>query len=435
MKEGLYIHLRKNDGSTVLVGQCVRSGEHRAGLFKYSKSYLARKDSFALDPINFPLQKEPFSLPYDKEHPGIPGFALDCGPDSWGRQLLRVLKRPPPDGDIEMLLASSGTGIGALRFTTTAQPPPEDVPFRPFETLDDVVRLAKLVNEDPSSLLASNTSSVLFLRGSSLGGARPKTLILHDDTEWLVKFPKNTDAFDNPLVEHVTMTMARSAGINAAETKTVSTSCGNVLLVKRFDIDEKERVSHVLSLNSLINTWAIKDIRDDKFCYQNIASIAQSVSKEENIGKDVFRRMIYNIAIGNTDDHMRNHAILRDAQAGTYKLSPVYDVVTNDLIHGSHVICVGPMGRSPSKDNILGAATQMGVKKDEAIDIIQDVLNVTSKWKETFLEHGVSQQDIDHLDKYISYGLSTLNSTIATSALLNSARALKSTNRHGFNND
>jgi serine/threonine-protein kinase HipA len=404
MRESFYVHLKIAPDAFVLVGQCVRDTTLNKGVFKYAQSYLERADAFPCDPINFPLSNEKFYLAYDKENPGIPGFILDAGPDHWGKRLLQTLLNPPPKTEVEFLLASSGTGVGALRFTTTKDSPPADSPFRAFDHLEDMIAIAQAIDRGEQ---VDQSQRIYFERGASVGGARPKTLIFHEGEEWIAKFPRIGDEFDNPLVEHLTMTMAREAGIDVAETKIIQTNQGNVLLVKRFDWDV-QGVIHFISLHSLINVFAIRDITDEAFNYTKIAKIANSISNNLQVKKEVFRRMLFNIAVGNTDDHMHNHAMMKKPDSKDYSLAPAYDVVPNPAFIGSHTICLGPMGRSPTKDNILGAAQQIGLHIQDRDMIIQQVKKVTSSWRDTMRHALIPEDQILRLEKCFATGQNLL---------------------------
>lgn len=404
MRESFYVHLKTAPDKFVLVGQSVRDTTLNKGVFKYAQSYLDRADAFPCDPINFPLSDEKFYLPYDKENPGIPGFVLDGGPDHWGKRLLQTLLNPPPQTEVEFLLASSGTGVGALRFTATKDSPPADAPFRAFEHLEDMIAIAQAIDKGE---IVDQSQRIYFERGASVGGARPKTLIFYEGAEWIAKFPRIGDEFDNPLVEHLTMLMARDVGIDVAETKIIHTEQGNVVLVKRFDW-AVQGVVHFISLHSLINVFAIRDITDEAFNYTQIAKITNSLSQDTQVKKEIFRRMIFNIAVGNTDDHMHNHAMIKKPDNKHYSIAPAYDLVPNPAFIGSHTICLGPMGRTPNKDNIIGAAQQMGLSIQERDAIIQQVKKITSSWRDIMRAASLSEDQIHRLEKCFAPGQNLL---------------------------
>lgn len=407
MRESFYVHLKLDNGGTALVGQCIRDSDRARGYFRYAPSYLQRDDAFPLDPIHLPLDNQIKQFLFDRENPGIPGVLLDAGPDDWGKKLLVWSRKPPPSTLVDFLLAGSGGGIGALRFSLHKTPPPPDAPFRPFSNLEDMMRAARAIEEDlPPEQVGVESGDLFFLRGSSVGGARPKTLVFDDEREWIAKFPHQQDRFDNPLVEHLTMRMAEKAGITVADTKIVATALGNVLMVKRFDWDGGKQ-SHFISLHSLINVFSLKDRREDDFAYENIVRLANRVSRE-NCGGEIFRRMLFNVAVGNTDDHMHNHAMLKKSGERHYELSPAYDLVPNTNMIGSHSICVGPMGMTPSRDNLFAAAKMMQLTQTHAQEIANDVAAATADWRSILLEGGVAEHHMRQVERCFEFGQKVL---------------------------
>ena len=403
MRESFYVHLKLDDGGTTLAGQCIRDSDRARGYFRYAPSYLQRDDAFPLDPIHLPLDDQVKTFLFDRENPGFPGVLLDAGPDDWGKKLLVWWRKPPPSTLVDFLLSGSGSGIGALRFSLHKTPPPPDAPFRPFSSLEDMMRAARAIEEDVSpEQIGVEAGDLYFLRGSSVGGARPKTLVFDEGREWIAKFSHQHDRFDNPLVEHLTMRMAAKAGITVADTKIVATAMGNVLMVKRFDW-EGGKQSHLISLHSLINVFSLKDRREDDFAYDNIARLANRVSRD-HCSEEIFRRMLFNVAVGNTDDHMLNHALLKKSGERHYQLSPAYDLVPNTNMIGSHSICIGPMGMTPSRDNLQAAAKMMQLTPAQAQQIATEVAAATAEWRSSLLEGGVAEHHVRQVERSFEFG-------------------------------
>ena len=117
----------------------------------------------------------------------------------------------------------------------------------------------------------------------------------------------------------------------------------------------------------------------------------------------MFRRMLFNIAIGNTDDHLRNHAFYKKASEAEYLLTPGYDIVPNTGLQGSHAIALGSFGSTPSRDNIEAAAHRMGIDRKRAVAIAQEVLKVTQGWQAFMKEGNVVDSDIAILERCFAY--------------------------------
>jgi len=118
-----------------------------------------------------------------------------------------------------------------------------------------------------------------------------------------------------------------------------------------------------------------------------------------DLGADVFRRMLLNIALGNTDDHLRNHAFMKRAAAADYSFSPGYDIVPQISLQGSHAIAIGPFGSTPTADNIQAAAKRMGVADELAHEIAGAVLEVTATWRDYMIDAGLGESDLTLLER------------------------------------
>lgn len=405
-RETMFVHVVLKDGSSILAGQFARSAVHRKSLFKYSKAYLNHPEAYSFDPINLPLTDQTFEQEYYRDKTGIPGALLDGGPDGWGRHILTLFRDPPPVSDIDFLIAGSGTGVGTLRFTKTANEVPEAfVPAPPFQDLNEICAVAGMMD---SKAPIRKEQRRYFEPAASIGGARPKTVIEHKGADWLVKFPRRYEAYDNPLAEHVTMQMAREAGINAAETEIVNTEYGNVLLVKRFDRGDFGQ-AHMVSMMSISGVTSIREANNENMSYVAIAKNLESMCTESGSSLEVFRRVVFNVATGNTDDHMRNHAVLRYPD-GRWAMSPAYDLVPNPELVGAHAIAIGPMGPRASKDNIIACAKMLGVDAKQASEILEQVMAVTANYRERLAAGGMAESGINVLSKPIDYGRGVVES-------------------------
>ncbi|MCB1684189.1 MAG: type II toxin-antitoxin system HipA family toxin [Pseudomonadales bacterium] len=398
MAEKLFVHADLGDGSKVLAGQLLV--DDARGRFKYARAYLDNPLAFALDPINLPLGPEVQENPRTRESPGVFGVLMDAGPDEWGRRQLSKTRRPPPVTPVEFLLAASGEGVGALHFTAEIRDSPKPTPERPFENL---VHLQRIAEDIESGREVDRSLEPYFFHGSGLGGARPKTLIEHEGRNWIAKFGRPSDLVDMCRVEWASMRMAREAGIEVPDVALTETARGTVVLVERFDHTEGQQ-HHLVSVASLINKFDITQFDEAAMSYPGIYQLGNRLAAQTaNLAEAVFRRMLFNIGIGNTDDHLRNHAFYKKASEAQYRLTPGYDIVPNTGLQGSHAIALGAFGNTPSRDNIAAAAHRMGLEQGEARRVATEVLAVCARWQEFMEEGAVMDSDIAILERCFAY--------------------------------
>ena len=398
MTEKLFVHVDLGDGEKLLAGQLLV--DERRGRFKYARAYLEHDLAFALDPINLPLSSEIHENPRTRESPGVFGVMIDAGPDEWGRRQLSKTLQPPPVTDVEFLLAASGQGVGALHFTAEIREAPRPTPARPFDSL---VHLQAIAADIEAGREVDRNLEPYFFHGSGLGGARPKTLIEFEKREWIAKFNRDIDLVDMCAVEYVAMQMAREAGIDVPDVAITQTARGPVVLVARFD-HEADRQHHLVSVASLINKFAITQFDEAAMSYPGIFQLGNRIgTRTLDLAEKIFRRMLFNIAIGNTDDHLRNHSFFKKADESEYRLTPGYDIVPNTGLQGSHAIALGAFGSTPSRDNIAAAAHRMGISKARAGRVAEEVLSVTAHWRDRLADAGVSDSDVAILERCFSY--------------------------------
>ncbi len=396
--EKLFVHVDLGEGETVLAGQLIV--DESRGRFKYARAYIERPDSFPLDPVNLPLNPEVHENVRTRETPGVFGVLIDAGPDEWGRRQLTKTRRPPPVTDVEFLLAASGEGVGALHFTAELRDEPKPPPERPFENL---VHLQHIAEDIEAGREMDRSLEPYFFHGSGLGGARPKTLIEHEGRGWIAKFNRDSDLVDMCRVECGTMRMARAAGIDVPDVDLTETARGPVVLVERFDHSEQGQ-HHLISVASLINKFDITQFDEAAMSYPGINHLAKRIGgMTVDLPAVIFRRMIFNVAIGNTDDHLRNHAFYKRAGHPEYELTPAYDIVPNTGLQGSHAIALGEFGSTPSRDNLQAARHRMGLEEQTARQIAEEVLGVTAGWREVLAELGVSESDLAVLERCFAY--------------------------------
>lgn len=406
MKESLFVHVDLGNGETVLAGQYINSSTEftlrgvqyqRGGVFMYSSRYVNDSRAFSLDPVNLPLHGDAvFYNPGSRSHSGIFGVLLDAGPDAWGRHILQTLRDPQPTTENEILLAGTGDGVGAVVFSRTADKCVAHRPTLPFSSLADLHAAADLFMRKQE---VSPGQKALLEAAVSLGGARPKTQIHEDGSIWIAKFDRHDDPFSYAMTEFVTMQIARDAGIHAADVALAQTAVGAVCLVRRFD-RTGDTQHHIMSARALFNAFDVADYSKKRLSYVGMARLFNRVCDTgAETQTEIFRRMVMNVAIGNTDDHLGNHAIMRRSDTGRVSITPAYDVVPNHRLKGSQCLGLsdtagGGGATVPSDINIANAAMQMGIPQNEAKQITRQVLDAAASMPERLAATGMTREEI-----------------------------------------
>jgi serine/threonine-protein kinase HipA len=371
------------------------------GHFGYGVRYMERDNAFPLDPVHLPYSQENHVI--RRHQDGTYGVLSDAGPNAWGIRLTssiyRKLNRPLPHTPVEWLLHSWHYGSGCIGFSISAQQLPNfGVAPAPFEALNKrLLNLIEKLTIRPDTELDEEAVRLMY-PGASLGGMRPKTVVMHDGMEHIAKFSRADDKFDVPIAEYATMQLAYKAGITIPNFELVDIGGRSVLLVERFDRSAEGRRRHYMSAKTLIN---IDTLSADKHEYKtrySYAGIAEALRPLSTRGMadsyELFRRMVLNILVGNVDDHMRNHALLMDSP-GRFSLSPAFDIVPHlEAASAPQSIGVGALGAASTMKNALTQHGRFLLTYNEALQIICEVKEVVSQWRTVFREAGMSNTDI-----------------------------------------
>jgi serine/threonine-protein kinase HipA len=375
----------------VLVGTLTWVRSSRGVSLRYSDEWCTR--GFALSE-DLPLLSGHEFMP--RERDTAAGAVDDARPDRWGERVIRFLDKPPRLSLIEYLYFAGDDRFGALGVSISAS---EYLPRRlgALPTLADTEAIFELVRKVLEREPIEPALERLISPGVTLGGARPKALLDIDGDQWVVKFADG-EALDLPLVEHATMTLAARADIRVAPTRAIRLTHGHALAVRRFDRERGQRL-HALSANVALKAAG------ETLGYPELAQLLRrrgSVEGDRNTiqMRELFRRMVFNILIDNTDDHEKNHALLvTDAQS--YELSPAYDVVPSAQGLGYQQLRVGVDAGDSSLDNALSMSAQFGLKRAAAQAELRSVAAVVAAWREHFASLGVSASDIELLGEHI----------------------------------
>ena len=341
--------------------------EREVGSFRYAPTWLETEGTYPLDPLNLPLQEAERVIQYNN---GIPGVLSDAGPDRWGRRLIERLAQYPPRNEAEWVLATAGSGSGAVRASLSrSSAAPVRTPYGQV-TLEALEEASRTLVE--GGLPPPPMHEILCVQSGALGGARPKAAMTFDGREVIAKFQQPLhDTVDVPKLEAACLALARRAGIDAISATLVTVHGRSVLLVDRFDRRQGQPV-HYLSARSLLNIYR-PSAQDTvapagRATYAAMAAAARRIGVE-GAGPELFRRLAFNYAIGNTDDHLQNHGFLFD---GTWRLAPAFDLVAQG--GESLAIGAGRQGRSRTRENLLSGAGDFGLKPQLAEDLLEEAI-------------------------------------------------------------
>lgn len=350
--------------------------------FRYDRDFLVSPRAFPLDPVSLPLKEGSFVT----DNPPLFGIFEDSLPDDWGRKLLvRKHNLPRHEQNLASLLLTLGSsGLGALSFTDTTKLQLATATTS-ITCLSELVAAAELFErgEQPAS-----DFSLLFSAGSSPGGARPKAVIFDDEDgrNYIAKFPSVKDQEDVVKIEAATMNLAKRAGLNVPDTRLVQCASKSVLLVHRFDIIPTGR-RHMISFQTLLKAHGFYQLR-----YQDLLAVLRKYSSAPKEDSEMFfRQMVFNGVMGNTDDHLKNFWMLFDHQQG-WRLSPAFDLIPNIGRNDEHVLRFDVSAYFPGRVKLEKIGAEWGIHN--AKQIVAQVFDAASVWKDVFAGAGVPQEDI-----------------------------------------
>ena len=333
-------------------------------------------------------------LPTEKD--SAAGAVDDARPDRWGERIIRTIDQPPSLGLLDFLYWAGDERFGALGVSVSAQryvPRPQSL----LPQLQDVPTLHQLIQAILNKEAVPAALQRLIAPGGTLGGAKPKALIQMDGAGWLVKFPEPGDIFNTAMVEHATLGLAAQAGIQACTTKPLPLPNGeHALAVKRFDRRQGNRI-HCLSAHVVLRAAG------EPMGYPELAQWlrrhAPAATHRAHMA-EVFRRMVLNILMDNTDDHEKNHAVQMNDQ-GQFELTPAFVVLPTAQGLAYQQMRVGRDQADSTLANALSEHAQFGLGLPEARACIDELVRVTARWKDYFRANGVAPADIDLLAKHI----------------------------------
>lgn len=405
--QSCYVFLDIGPSPIIVASYRLDQGKYK---LTYGQSYLSREDKFALDPLNLAFQYPNTEVVSDQAD-GF-GVIADATPDNWGKKLTLARHTRHPRNQIEWFLAAKGASVGALVGSLSRNTPKTITTdqITTMEELESFLRLSVEVSQNGdvtrlAELMERDALAKLIDYGSSMGGARPKTIVQDQGIEWIAKFNRSDDVFNNVQVEYASMQIAKACGINTSHVELREFGRNHQsLFVKRFDRNCPERKKHYISARSLMN---IRKIRETDFAlnysYMGISKLCTKISNQATENQtELFKRMVLNAMIANTDDHTKNHGFLLNRESMSYNLSPVFDVLPHIGSSSKvHAIGLGDDGRVASMQNILSQCHSFGLSADAAKEIIKDITAVVENWTSYMRDAGVKPHEIKLLEQNI----------------------------------
>jgi len=360
----------------------------KVGRFNYGQTYLRVPNAIPIDPVALPLKKgvETFT-----SLNGFPGVILDASPDAWGKRVIDRLKGQQAN-HIGYLLLNDPGRTGALSFSKQANETPAPLQSLEFD-LATLMSAAEAVEANQPV-----DSALLKALHPGSGGARPKCNIIEQDATWIAKFPSIDDRFINiPRLEHATMMLARTCGIDAAATQIRQINGKDICLVQRFD---RQHQQGQITRRSFISARTV--FYDDPSyaavatgSYQRLSRWIPRFGATINDKQQLFRRLVFNVVVRNDDDHELNHGLVH-LQRDKYALAPAYDIVPNLQIRpvNHHALLIGASSAG-TVANLISIAEDFALSQAEALLIVRDIEEqVLSTWQDIFYEAGFGDEDI-----------------------------------------
>ncbi len=358
---------------------------------KYLDEYLKSNNFIAIDPQNIG--------PYPKvfKNEDLFGAIRDSAPDYWGRELLNRKFQVTELNEIEYVFANNLEHVGALAYSPIKYDGPMKLEkdgwvnhkTRKIE-IEQIIEQTELMIKD----MDVEQLKELFEYGPTLGGRKPKVSLTIDNKLYLAKYGTSLDSMPEQKIEYATMKMASDLGLNVPNILLSKHLERDVFMIERFDrsfLNGNLQRLHFISALSLCDwhEFGTPDWSYPIFCDY----IQKTGNSKEEIAEDLrelFRRVAFNIAVNNNDDHPRNHGLLN--RDGIWRLSPLYDVVPKAIKGETFTMAMslGIYEKEASKRNLLSSAKYFQLNDTEARLLIDEINEfVQENWKQYFKDAGV----------------------------------------------
>ncbi len=391
------------DGRPHLVGRLwVRARKDKENAtFEYDKTWLGHKERFSLEPA-LKLGPGPFHAAADMPMFGAIG---DSAPDRWGRALMRRMERKQPEREGRvprtlwemdfLLLVDDEARPGALRFAER-----EGGPFlreAGAKRIPPVVELPKLLAAAQRVIDEKETDEdlrLLLAPGSSLGGARPKASVREKNGSLAIaKFPRKDDQVNTVVWEAVAFALAKKAGIEVPSVRLETVVKKPVLILERFDRAGTRRIPFLSAMSML----GSKD-NETRSYLEMVDALRQHGAAPKEDMETLWRRVVFNILISNTDDHMRNHGFLYEGQKG-WRLSPAYDLNPMPVDIRPRVLstAINEIDPTASLPLAMEVTEYFGLNTAKAKAIAKEAGKSVSQWRDEASRHGLNRPEVERM--------------------------------------
>lgn len=376
----------------VVAGRLDQDGEQLT--FNYGRSYLAREDAIAIYEPELPLRAGRLPLPAGLS---MPSALRDAAPDAWGRRVIlnRMIgtnDEPKADlGELTFLLQSGSDRIGALDFQQSAT---TYVPrVQQGATLEALQQAADRVER---GLVLPPALDQAINHGTSIGGARPKAMIVDDEHKYIAKFSSSNDLYSVVKAEFIAMRLAAKCALDVASVSLTKAAKKDVLLIERFDRTRSKAGWERKALVSALTMLGLDEMMARYASYEDFADIIRArFDKPKDSLRELYGRIVFNVLCGNTDDHARNHAAFWDGKR--LRLTPAYDICPQGrtgneatqamLLHGDN--------RFSTLASCLMAAPKFLLTGAQASTIIRAQIKTIAKhWAEECKQAELSEADL-----------------------------------------
>jgi len=394
----VWIWLPENN-EPIVAGRIDQHGETFS--FTYGKNYLQEKQAIPLSPFELPLQAGPF---FPEGMNVIHSCLRDAAPDAWGRRLINHEYSYLSTSELDYMLLSGSNRIGALDFQLSST---DYIPRDSYNvTLEDLLLVTEYIEHNqpfPKSLHHA------LLHGTSIGGARPKVLMESKANEpaYIAKFSSTTDSYNIIKAEYIAMRLAFQVGINVPKVHLKKVMGQDILLIERFDRKQTVNGTNRKLMLSGLSLLGLNELKARYASYCDFADVIRKYfySPHDNL-VELYKRLIFNVVIGNNDDHARNHSAFWDGKA--LELTPAYDLCPQSRtgFETTQAMALeGSEGNLSKLTNVLSICNKFQISPQVARDDMEAMIaTVKENWSSV-----CDEAELNKYEKTKLWGKSILN--------------------------